>query len=169
MTPRYRNATPADLPAIDALYRESFTATFGHLYAQENYDAFMAQFTPEAWRHEFDRDGAAFRLAEDDTGLLGYCWVGPVTLPVPPGPAATELHQLYLTERAKGSGVAAALMDWALATARTTGAARVVLSVYVDNHRAQRFYARYGFREIGKYQFRVGDHVDDDRIWALDL
>ena len=165
----YRDATADDLPAIDALYRESFTATFGHLYTAENYAAFMAQFTPDAWRREFDRPNAAFRVAEDDAGVLGYCWVGPVTLPVPTGPDATELHQLYLTERAKGSGVAQALMDWALATARATGAPRIVLSVYVDNHRAQRFYARYGFREIGKYQFRVGDHIDDDRIWALDL
>jgi ribosomal protein S18 acetylase RimI-like enzyme len=60
-------------------------------------------------------------------------------------------------------------MDWVIASARARGAARIVLSVYVDNHRAKRFYERYGFREIGKYEFRVGDHIDDDRIWSLDL
>lgn len=166
---RYRDATPADLDAIDALYRESFVATFGHLYRPEDLTAFLARFTPEAWAHELAIPGAAFRLAEDDDGLLGYCAVGPVTLPVPAGPPATELHQLYLAERGKGSGAAQALMDWAIATARASGAARMVLSVYVDNHRAQRFYARYGLCEIGKYEFRVGNHVDDDRIWSLDL
>lgn len=166
---RYRDATAADLPAIDALYRESFVATFGHLYRPADLAAFLSRFTLAAWEHELAKPGATFRLAEDGAGLLGYCAVGPVTLPVEPGPPSIELHQLYLAERGKGSGAAQALMDWAIATARTGGAARMVLSVYVDNHRARRFYARNGFREIGKYEFRVGDHVDDDRIWSLDL
>jgi diamine N-acetyltransferase len=165
----YRDATPADLPAIDSLYRESFVATFGHLYRPQDLEAFLGQFTPAAWTHELTKPGNAFRLAEDDDGLLGYCEIGPVTLPVEPGAPAIELHQLYLAERGKGTGAAQALMDWAIASARTRDADRIVLSVYVDNHRAKRFYERYGFREIGKYEFRVGDHIDDDRIWSLDL
>ena len=166
---RYRDATVGDLAEIDALYRESFVATFGHLYHPADLGAFLDQFTPAAWTHEFTKSGNAFRVAEDDDGLLGYCHLGPVTLPLEPGAPATELHQLYLAERGKGSGAAQVLMDWAIATARAGDAARIVLSVYIDNHRAQRFYARYGFREIGKNPFRVGDHVDDDRIWSLDL
>lgn len=166
---RFRDADSSDLAAIDALYRESFVATFGHLYRESDLAAFLGRFTPEAWAHELQKPGATFRLAEDVDGLIGYCAVGQVTLPLEPGPPAIELHQLYLAERGKGSGAAQALMDWAIATARAGGAARMVLSVYVDNHRAQRFYARNGFREIGKYAFRVGEHIDDDRIWSLDL
>ena len=48
-------------------------------------------------------------------------------------------------------------------------AARAIVSDDVENIRAQRFYARYGFREVGRYEFRVGDQIDDDRIWSLDL
>lgn len=166
---RYRDATPADLPAIDALFRESFTVTFGHLYKPADLAAFLGKFTRHAWDAEFVTPGVAIRLAEDGEGLLGYCKTGPVTLPIDPGAPAIELRQLYLHERGKGSGAAQALIDRAIAMARAGDAARIVLSVYVDNHRAQRFYARYGFREIGKYEFRVGDHVDDDRIWSLDL
>ena len=33
MQPTYRDATPADAAALDALFRASFTTTFGHLYA----------------------------------------------------------------------------------------------------------------------------------------
>lgn len=165
----YRDATAADLPAVDTLFRDSFTATFGHLYKPADLAAFLGKFTPAAWQEEFATPGLALRIAEDEGGLLGYCKTGPVTLPVEPGAPAIELRQLYLHERGKGSGAAQTLMDRAIAEAKATGAARMVLSVYVDNHRAQRFYARYGFREIGKYEFRVGDHVDDDRIWSLDL
>ncbi len=166
---RYRDATPADLPEIDTLYRESFIVTFGHLYRPADLGAFLGQFTPAAWTHEFNKIGNAFRVAEDDDGLLGYCHLGPATLPIEPDASTIELHQLYLAERGKGSGAAQVLMDWAIATARARGAARIVLSVYVDNHRAQRFYARYGFSEVGKNPFRVGDHIDDDRIWSMDL
>ena len=32
--------------------------------------------------------------------------------------------------------------------------------------RAKRFYARYGFKEVGRCTFQPGDRVDDDRIWC---
>ena len=35
--------------------------------------------------------------------------------------------------------------------------------------RARRFYERYGFEEVGKYVFMVGNHADDDRIMRLTL
>ena len=37
---RYRDATAGDLAEIDALYRESFVATFGHLYRPGDLEAF---------------------------------------------------------------------------------------------------------------------------------
>ena len=54
-----------------------------------------------------------------------------------------------------------------LADATSTDAP--ILSVYVDNHRAHRFYQRYGFTEIGRYVFMVGEKADDDRILRLAL
>ncbi|MCD2325197.1 GNAT family N-acetyltransferase [Sphingomonas sp. IC-56] len=166
---RYRDAEAGDVSAIDAVFRESFVATFGHLYKPEDLAAFLGQFTLEAWTKELATPGMAVRLAEDDAGVVGFCKIGPVTLPVEAGPPTTELRQLYLRERGKGTGAAQALAAWAIASARAQGATRMVLSVYVDNHRARRFYERHGFQEIGRYEFRVGDHIDDDRIMSLDL
>jgi len=165
----YRDATPADLSAIDAVFRESFVATFGHLYSAENLATFLAKFTPEAWAAEFATPGLAFRLAEDEDGLIGYCKLGPITLPIAPDPQAIELRQLYLRERGKGTGAAQSLMDWALATARARDAETLWLSVYIDNHRAKRFYERYGFVDRGRYIFLVGDHEDEDRLMSLAL
>ena len=83
--------------------------------------------------------------------------MGACTLPSPPVPAgAAELKQLYLLKPWHGSGVAHALMEWAIAEARESGAAHMALSVYSDNHRARRFYARYGLVEIGANVFMVG-------------
>jgi diamine N-acetyltransferase len=60
-------------------------------------------------------------------------------------------------------------MEWGIACAREAGAPHLVLSVYSDNHRAQRFYARYGMVEIGAHPFMVGEQADDDRIFCVAL
>jgi ribosomal protein S18 acetylase RimI-like enzyme len=165
----YRDATAADLPAIDMLFRASFVATFGHLYRAEDLAAFLAMFTPEAWAGEFAQPDLAFRLAEDAEGLAGFAKISALTLPAETGAPATELRQLYLSERAKGSGAAQVLMDWAIDSARARGAAELWLSVYIDNHRARRFYERNGFQDMGPYVFMVGDHADEDRLMRLTL
>jgi ribosomal protein S18 acetylase RimI-like enzyme len=163
----YRDATPADIPAIDALFRRSFADTFGHLYAPADLAAFFGQFTPEAWAEEFTQ--LRFRVAERKGRLVGYAKLGAVALPVTPLGQAAELWQLYLADEAKGAGVADELLRWAIDTARRDGAGELFLSVYVDNHRAKRFYARHGFVDIGPYAFPVGDHLDEDRLMRLVL
>lgn len=164
-----RRAGPEDAPAIDALFRESFAATFAHLYAPEDLASFFAGFSVEGWVAELSDPDFAFRVIEDAQGLAGYCKLGPISLPAAPEGRAAELRQLYLRDRAKGTGAAQALMDWALATARAGGATELWLSVYIDNHRARRFYERYGFEDRGPYAFMVGKHADEDRLMRLAL
>ena len=50
-----RDATAADLPAIDRVFRRSFCDTFAHLYRPDDLASFLAQFTPEAWAEEYRR------------------------------------------------------------------------------------------------------------------
>jgi diamine N-acetyltransferase len=165
----YRDATPDDLPAIDALFRQSFVDTFGHLYAPEDLAAFLARFTNEAWRHELTDPDYSFRLAEEDGTLAGFAKISSVTLPVEPEAAAVELRQLYVLGPWHGAGIAPELMTWALAEARRRGAEELYLSVFVDNHRARRFYARHGFEAVGRYDFMVGSQADEDIIMRLKL
>ncbi|WP_317698808.1 GNAT family N-acetyltransferase [Aeromicrobium sp. REDSEA-S32_B7] len=102
---------------------------------------------------------------------LGYTKLGPIDFDLPegqPAEGATELHQLYVAAEAKGTGVAAALMQWGIDWARQR-ASILYLSVFTENPRAQAFYRRYGFVDVGRNAFRVGNHIDEDRIWRLDL
>lgn len=160
----YRDGTAADLPAIEALFRKSFAATFGHLYAPDDLAAFFARSTPAAWAEEFAEPATAFRLAEQDGGLVGYAKVGALELPAETSARALELRQLYLDEQAKGTGAGQVLIDWVIDTARARDAAEIWLSVYIDNHRAKRFYQRNGFEDRGRYTFMVGNHADEDRL-----
>ena len=165
----YRDATPADLPAVDALFRRSFAATFGDLYAPDDLAAFFAGFTPEAWAAELAQPDLAIRLAEGERALLGFAKVSDVTLPIPDSGRALELRQLYLDEATKGTGVADTLMAWVIDMARGRDATSIVLSVFSDNQRARRFYARYGFEYVQLYRFMVGGHADEDHILRLAL
>ena len=165
----HRNATVTDLPAIDRVFRRSFCDTFAHLYRPEDLAAFLAQFTPEAWTEEFADPHYRFRVAEVDGGVVGYVKLGPSALPIETDKRAIELRQIYVLNEHHGSGLAKALSEWAIDEARGQGFEELYLTVYVDNHRARRFYDRYGFEPVGRYDFMVGEHADEDIIMRKTL
>jgi diamine N-acetyltransferase len=160
----HRDATAADLPAIDRVFRQSFCDTFAYLYRPEDLAAFLAQFTPEAWAGEFHDRAYRFHVAEEDGEVVGYVKLGPSVLPIEPEQPSIELRQLYVLKEHHGSGIARVLTDWALAEAQRAGARELYLTVYTENYRAKRFYDRYGFEAVGRYDFMVGDHADEDII-----
>ena len=160
----FREADKTDLGSIDHVFRTSFCDTFAHLYSKEDLASFLSKFTADAWMSEFEDPRFRFRIALDDEKIIGFVKLGPSALPVEKAARSIELRQLYLLKAYHGSGVARALIDWALEDARSRGAEEIYLTVYVDNHRAKRLYERYGFEEVGRYDFMVGNHADEDII-----
>ena len=169
MSITYRTATVADVPAIDRVFRASFCDTFAHLYRPQDLTAFLAKFTNRAWTEEITDLRYAFRLAEGDGDAVGYVFLGLCCLLVFVVGLVVALRQLYVLSSHLGTGVGAELTDWALAEARRRGVGELYLTVYTDNHRARRFYARYGFEELGPYAFMVGEQADEDIIMRLKL
>ncbi len=165
-----RAASEADIPALAALGRESFIAKFGHLYSQQNLDTFLGDtFTEEAVAGELADPGRLYRLAVDDAGeLAGYCKIAfKSAFPEHArGERAMELKQLYTAPDRVGQGIGALLMDWAMEEFRTRQADEVHLSVYSDNPGAHKFYRRYGFDKLANIFFWVGDHRDDEFLFA---
>ena len=165
----YRDANAADLPAIDRVFRQSFCDTFAHLYSAEDLGSFLAKFTPEAWAEEFNDPAYRFRVAEVGGEVVGYVKLGPSALPIETDARTIELRQLYVLKEHHGSGIAQALTDWAIDEARRMDGEELYLTVYIDNHRAKRFYDRYGFEALGTYAFMVGNHADEDIIMRKTL
>ncbi len=166
-------AKPGDAEAIAAFANGSFTHTFGHIYAPADLATFLAGWNPpqrvRAQIMDADHDIALIR--GDAGAILGYIKMGPVDFDLPAGQptdSAVELHQLYVAEAAKGTGVAVRLMEWGIAWARER-ASTLYLTVFTENDRAQAFYRRYGFYDVGRNAFRVGNHIDEDRFFRLDL
>ena len=168
-----RAPVAADAPALAALGRASFTAAFAHLYAPEDLAAFLDEVHDEAAVASRIADPErVYRLAGTADGTLaGYCQLVLRDSFEPASPALRPitLSQLYCAASATGSGLGSALIDWALAEARTRGADEMRLSVWAGNHGAQRFYARYGFIKVADIGFWVGKQRDDEFLYALKL
>ncbi len=165
----YRDATAADAPLMADLGPRTFTETFGHLYTPENLAVFLTNHDEAKWRAELSDPRYAVRLAELEGSAIGYVKLGPPSLPFEPKGAAAELRQLYVLKPWQGAGIAAVLMDWVIGEARRRAAAQLYLSVFVDNPRARRFYERHGFEPVGRYDFMVGTHADEDIVMRLQL
>jgi ribosomal protein S18 acetylase RimI-like enzyme len=173
MTFTLRRAAAADAATVADLFHRSFTATFGHLYPPADLAGFLAGCSIERFEGEINSPDFATMLGEVDGRLMGYCTLGPQELG-PEGPKTGEgnwwvLRQLYLDEEAKGTGLALALTEWAIAESRVRGHDAIYLTVWIDNRRARRFYEKQGFVEMGRYAFQVGNTIDDDRILKLAL
>ena len=165
----YRMAGPEDAAALATLGRRSFTETFGHLYKPEDLAAFLANHTEERWRVELSDPAFAVRIVEAEGEAIAYAKLGPPSLPFEPRGPSVELRQFYVLAPWHGSGIAAQLMEWVIAEAKAREAEDLYLSVFIDNHRARRFYDRYGFEYVGDYDFMVGSHADVDHVLRLPL
>lgn len=165
-----RPATRADAPHVRALFCRSFSATFGHLYPAQELAQWLEDCSEARFADECSSAAYFCILGQAADGrLLGYAMLGHQDLGICPANRWWVLRQLYLDEEAHGSGLADALLLQAIGEARRRDVAELYLTVWVNNHRARRFYERHGFVEVGRYAFKVGTTVDDDRIMRLCL
>ena len=168
----YRPATPDDAPALARLGRDSFCAAFAHLYKPEDLNPFLEQvYSEKAVAEEIADPAIIHRLAADGTALAGYCKMREPSWYADHSDAARPiaLGQLDTDPDRTGQGIGAVLMDWAIDEARTRGCDAIQLSVWSENHGAQRFYQRHGFTKIADIDFWVGNHRDDELLYELRL
>ena len=82
---------------------------------------------------------------------------------------AVELSKMYLLVDFHGAGVSMKLMNSTLAKAAQWDARCVWLGVNQANVRAQRFYAKSGFRINGTRTFQVGERREDDYVMVREV
>ena len=147
MSPRIRDLTPEDLPAVRRLVDQvlgeyGFTSQVGGV-DQDLRDA----------RERYGGGRAGFWVAEVQGELVG-------TVAIRPKDAATcELKRLYLVPGQRGLGLGQALYDHAEAFARAAGYERIGLDSSRRFTRAHRLYQRNGFVLV--------EHIDND--WEDDV
>jgi len=94
--------------------------------------------TLESFRARLHQALPAVRVVGQPGTPLGFCML-----------KGDELYQLYVAAEARGSGVAAALIDDAEARLSSSGVETAWLACAIGNHRAARFYEKRGWRRAG--------------------
>jgi ribosomal protein S18 acetylase RimI-like enzyme len=81
-----------------------------------------------------------------------------------------ELYQLYVSSRARGTGVAAALLADGEARLAAGGIATAWLACAIGNQRAARFYEKCGWRRVGNMINRLDtpDGIFPLEVWRYE-
>jgi GNAT superfamily N-acetyltransferase len=164
-----RRAGADDAATLSALGRDTFTATFGHLYPPEDLADFVAAtYAPERFAAAIEDPASGLWIAEAGGGPVGYVQVGPCGLPHPEvTPACGEVKRLYLMSDWQNAGIGGALFCTALEWLARPGR-KLWIGVWSQNLGAQRFYGRHGFSKVGEYEFPVGRIRDHEFILRRD-
>lgn len=166
---RLRRAVAADAPALSILASATFLETYAQRLDGADLIAHCCTHNTVARFADWLADPATvITLAEHEPGHapIGYTVVTAPDFPMPTTPRDRELRRIYLLGQTHGTGLAAAMMDRALADAAADGADRMLLGVWDQNGRARAFYERQGFRIVGSRQFLVGATMHDDPVYA---
>ena len=141
----------------------SFSDTFGISTSAEDLAAFFANFTPDAWGRSSIDPRLRLPLAEADGAAIGFASSGRRSCPRRNAAAARiELASSTSLKAWHGARHRHALMNWVIDEPGSAARQELYLTVFIDNHRARRFYERSGFAPVGRYDFMVGSHADED-------
>jgi len=151
-----------------ALLAELGASTFSETFAPDNSPADMAAylasaFNPAQQAAELTDPSSSFLIAETNGVAVGYAMLrsGNVLENVT-GENPIELVRLYVSQESLGSGVGAALMQACIREAEQQGHKTLWLGVWEHNARAQAFYRKWNFTEIGTHIFHLGDDPQTD-------
>jgi ribosomal protein S18 acetylase RimI-like enzyme len=175
-----RAATVADAPALALVGAATFLEAFTWMLPGPDILAHCAKHHTAAVYEKYLADPATrITLASVAGGApVGYTMLCTPELPTfDVLPTDVELKRIYLFSRFRAAPVtnyvglrpAQALLDAAVADARSLGRTRLLLGTHANNERAISFYRRNGFVEAGKRTFQVGTQLCSDLIFAKSL
>jgi ribosomal protein S18 acetylase RimI-like enzyme len=166
-----RTGTTADVAAYGAFYRSAFAATYGpHHEAEEMQRHLASRFADDILREELESPERTLLLLESQGEVAGIALLraGAGSLKTP-AERPVEVERFYVGTPWQGKGVAAPLMQAALAAARAAGHDVVWLGVWEQNPRAIRFYEKQGFEVVGTHFYVFDGKEEDDLLMAVRL
>ncbi len=144
MNLRIRDATPADLPAMLAIYNEVIANTTAiYAYEPRSLDALAA------WLEAKRVDNWPVLVAEDDDVLAGYGSYGAFR----PWPAYlhTVENSIYVAAGRRGGGIGSTLLPALVASATARGFHTMLAGIDAANDGSLRLHAKFGFRRVAQF------------------
>jgi ribosomal protein S18 acetylase RimI-like enzyme len=162
--PNVRRASIEDAQLLAELGARTFAETFAEVNTPEDMAAYeAASFSVERLTEELTEPLSVFFIAEVEGGAAGYAKIQSGDAPeCVEGQGPVELVRLYVARAWLGRGVGPALMRRCLEEARQAGFQTMWLGVWERNHRAQAFYRKWDFHEVGEHIFQLGSDPQRD-------
>ncbi|HWN08687.1 MAG TPA: GNAT family N-acetyltransferase [Pyrinomonadaceae bacterium] len=159
-----RRGQADDAELLTELGARTFSETFAGDNSTEDMSAYLAAaFNPEQQAAELADPRSLIRIAETNGVAVGYAMLRSGSAPEEvTGSKPIELVRLYVSQESLGSGVGAALMQICLDEAKARGYETLWLGVWANNSRAQAFYRKWNFVEVGTHVFQLGDDPQTD-------
>jgi GNAT superfamily N-acetyltransferase len=168
-----RKATIEDAEMLsDLAYKTFWDAFHDHpKNAPEDLADYMQKaFNPEQTRRELSEENSIFLIAEIGNEPVGYAKVMIGSRePEITGENPVELNRLYSKQEFLGKGIGARLMDECFQIAKEFNCDVMWLGVWEFNPRAQAFYRKYGFREVGRHIFQLGLDAQTDLLMQKEI
>ncbi len=125
--------------------------------------SFPTPWTERMFRCQIKLEEISVNLVAEAKGrTIGYAasWIG-----------YEELHLLSIAvlPEMRGSGVAGLLLERIIERAKAAGALKIILEVRAGNARAQGFYLKHGFAQIGLRKKYYAENGEDALVMELDL
>ena len=166
-----RRASVKDAALLAELGARAFSEAFSAWTPEADLAAYLAgAFTVERLASELAAPRSTFLIAfiEDEPAGYAKLYTGPAPDCIADRPAI-ELVRFYSLKQWWGHGVGAALMETCLRVARQGSYATIWLSSWKINDRANAFYRKWGFRQVGEKTFMVATDVQEDFVMARSL
>ncbi len=158
-------ASISEQQALRQLWIDSFQQAYEDVHSAENIEIYCSKnFTLEAAKDTLTDETTICTLATRNDQKVGLCVVKHQNCPIEIGEDASELKQLYILASEYGTGLGKLLLQDAFEIARSVGRSWMWLCVSGLNYRAQAFYRKFGFSEIGDGPTL---HVGSDRLPSL--
>jgi L-amino acid N-acyltransferase YncA len=157
MKVRIRDAAPADLPEITAIYRESVENGIGTYELEPPSQAEMGSRFETITAQNYP-----FLIAEDPDGrVLGYAYSSPFRT----RPAYRYLAEdsIYVAPHARGMNIGAALLDALMSRTADLGIRQMVAVIGGANPASIALHEKAGFKHVGRMPasgFKFGKWVD---------
>lgn len=166
-----RRATATDVEILSALGATTFHSAFAADNDPDDMAAYLASaFSPAQQAAEMADARATFFIAEIEGQAVGYAKLLAGDSPAcVAGAKPVELERIYSLKEWIGHGVGEALMRACVAEAQRGGYQTLWLGVWRRNARAQAFYRKHGFRDVGEKIFQLGSDPQTDVVMERTL
>ena len=152
---------------LSEIAKTSFLDAHGASAPKEDIDGYIAQyFDVNAFSKELKNAKNQYYLIFHEGLLAGY---SKAVFNIPNENIGeqnvTKLERFYLLKDYYGKGLASQLLNFNGKISQENNQKGIWLAVWIENHRAIRFYTKNNFRKVGSYDFHISaTHANPNHI-----